>query len=99
MDSLKQFFGQSASISEDERSPIQGTDTASGVTMNVEEGVYVGNSGYLVVSFMKEDGTPFPAGASIPGLELKTEHDVSYMVGRSFLTITKSLSAYLRWMR
>ena len=81
MDSLKQFFGQSASISEDERSPIQGTDTASGVTMNVEEGVYVGNSGYLVVSFMKEDGTPF-AGASIPGLELKTEHDVSYMVGR-----------------
>ncbi|WP_234032752.1 hypothetical protein [Paenibacillus faecalis] len=91
MDSLKQFFGQSASIAEDERSPIQGTDTASGVTMNVEEGVYVGNSGYLVVSFMKEDGTPFPAGASIPGLELKTEHDVNYMVGQQLLDDNKKL--------
>ncbi|MEC0305422.1 hypothetical protein P4H67_01420 [Paenibacillus lautus] len=91
MDSLKQFFGQSASIAEDERSPIQGTDTVSGVTMNVEEGVYVGNSGYLVVSFTKEDGTPFPAGVSIPGLELKMEHDVSYMVGQQLLEDNKKL--------
>jgi hypothetical protein len=91
MDSLKQFFGQSASIAEDERSPIQGTDTVSGVTMNVEEGVYVGNSGYLVVSFTKEDGTPFPAGVSIPGLELKMEHDVSYMVGQQLLDDNKKL--------
>ncbi|MCV4234771.1 hypothetical protein OHJ21_26715 [Virgibacillus sp. LDC1] len=91
VDSLKQFFGQSASIAEDERSPIQGTDTVSGVTMNVEEGVYVGNSGYLVVSFTKEDGTPFPAGVSIPGLELKMEHDVSYMVGQQLLDDNKKL--------
>lgn len=91
MDSLKQFFGQSASIAEDERSPIQGTDTVSGVTMNVEEGVYVGNSGYLVVSFTKEDGTPFPAGVSIPRLELKMEHDVSYMVGQQLLDDNKKL--------
>ncbi|MGE7825919.1 hypothetical protein [Paenibacillus sp. NPDC093718] len=93
MDSLKQFFGQSASIAEDERSPIQGTDTVSGVTMNVEEGIYVGNSGYLVVSFMKKDGTPFPAGVSIPGLELKTEHDVNYMVGQQLLDGNKKLIA------
>lgn len=91
MDSLKQFFGQSASIAEDERSPIQGMDTVSGVTMNVEEGVYVGNSGYLVVSFTKEDGTPFPEGVSIPGLELKMEHDVSYMVGQQLLDDNKKL--------
>jgi hypothetical protein len=91
MDSLKQFFGQSASIAEDERSPIQGTDTVSGVTMNVEEGVYVGNSGYLVVSFTKEDGTPFPVSVSIPGLELKMEHDVSYMVGQQLLDDNKKL--------
>ncbi|MEC0203720.1 hypothetical protein P4H39_13845 [Paenibacillus lautus] len=91
MDSLKQFFGQSASIAEDERSPIQGMDTVSGVTMNVEEGVYVGNSGYLVVSFTKEDGTPFPAGVSVPGLELKMEHDVSYMVGQQLLDDNKKL--------
>lgn len=91
MDSLKQFFGQSASIAEDERSPIQGTDITSGVTMNVEEGVYVGNSGYLVVSFMKEDGTPFPAGVSIPTLELNTEHDVNYMVGQQLLDDNKKL--------
>lgn len=91
MDSLKQFFGQSASIAEDERSPIQGTDTASGVTMNVEEGVYVGNSGYLVVSFTKEDGMPFPEGASIPLLELKTEQSVNYMVGQQLLDDNKKL--------
>lgn len=91
MDSLKQFFGQSASIAEDERSPIQGTDTVSGVTMNVEEGVYVGNSGYLVVSFTKEDGTPFPAGVSIPALELKMEHEVGYMVEQQLLDDNKKL--------
>ncbi|EHB62579.1 DUF4179 domain-containing protein [Paenibacillus sp. FSL R5-0810] len=91
MDSLKQFFGQSASIAEDERSPIQGTDTASGVTMNVEEGIYVGNSGYLVVSFMKEDGMPFPEGASIPALELNMEHDVNYMVGQQLVDDDKKL--------
>lgn len=91
MDSLKQFFGQSASIADDERSPIQGTDTVSGVTMNVEEGVYVGNSGYLVVSFTKEDNTPFPMGASVPLLELKTEHSVNYMVGQQLLDDNKKL--------
>lgn len=91
MDSLKQFFGQSASIAENERSPIQGTDTASGVIMNVEEGVYVGNSGYLVVSFTKEDSTPFPVGASVPLLELKTEHSVNYMVGQQLLDDNKKL--------
>lgn len=91
MDSLKQFFGQSASIAEDERSPIQGSDTVSGVTMNVEEGIYVGNSGYLVVSFTKEDGTPFPTGVLIPGLELKTEHSVNYMVGQQLLDDNKKL--------
>ncbi|MEJ9220252.1 hypothetical protein P4H46_18965 [Paenibacillus glucanolyticus] len=91
MDSLKQFFGPSASIVEDERSPIQGKDTVSGVSMIVEEGVYVGNSGYLVVSFTKEDGKPFPVGASIPGLELKAEHDVSYMVAQQLVDDNKKL--------
>ncbi|MGV2787848.1 hypothetical protein GNF98_19615, partial [Clostridium perfringens] len=91
MGSLKQFFGQSASIAEDERAPIQGSDTVSGVTMNVEEGIYVGNSGYLVVSFTKEDGTPFLAGVSIPALELKAEHDVNYMVAQQLLDNNKKL--------
>lgn len=70
-DGFKQFFGGSASVSDKERSSIQKSITKSGVKMTLEESVVVGNTGYLVVTFIKEDGTAFPADAKVQNWDFK----------------------------
>ncbi|OAB30343.1 hypothetical protein PMSD_21140 [Paenibacillus macquariensis subsp. defensor] len=87
-DGFKQFFGGSASIPESDRSSIQQSTVVSNVKMTAEESVLVGNSGYLIVTFTKEDGTAFPADAVVPQLGISA---TSYMVSQQLVDNNKKL--------
>lgn len=93
-DGFKQFFGGSASVSDKDRSSILKSSIMSGVKMTVEESIIVGSSGYLVVSFTKEDDTAFPEGALVPQLDFKTGNEPSsYMVNQMLVDNNKKLIA------
>lgn len=81
-DYFKLFYGNRTNISSEDKTAMNKSVISSGVKMSLNESIIGGNSGIIMVSFEKEDGTAFPKNAVIPALELEPHQKIGYMVGQ-----------------